>query len=295
MRWQGRRQSDNIEDRRSAGGRIPGGSAGGPRIPLPRGKAGLVVVVIVVVAGFYGIDLTGLVTGDPVSTGQTTSQQRPAQNSAQEQKQAEFTGVMLAETEAVWGQKFSQMNRQYREPKLVLYRGATPTGCGAGQAVMGPFYCPADQKVYIDLSFYDDMRTKLGAGGDFAQGYVVAHEVGHHVQHLLGIDRQVRERQQRSSQKEANRLSVKMELQADCFAGIWGHEMEKAGILENGDLENALNAAQAIGDDRLQKQSQGRVIPDSFTHGTSAQRYEWFKRGFDSGNIAQCDTFSALK
>ncbi len=295
MRWQGRRQSDNIKDRRSAGGRIPGGSAGGPRIPLPRGKAGLVVVVIVVVAGFYGIDLTGLVTGDPVSTGQTTSQQRPAQNSAQEQKQAEFTGVMLAETEAVWGQKFSQMNRQYREPKLVLYRGATPTGCGAGQAVMGPFYCPADQKVYIDLSFYDDMRTKLGAGGDFAQGYVVAHEVGHHVQHLLGIDRQVRERQQRSSQKEANRLSVKMELQADCFAGIWGHEMEKAGILENGDLENALNAAQAIGDDRLQKQSQGRVIPDSFTHGTSAQRYEWFKRGFDSGNIAQCDTFSALK
>ncbi|EMY0109605.1 neutral zinc metallopeptidase, partial [Morganella morganii] len=251
--------------------------------------------VIVVVAGFYGIDLTGLVTGDPVSTGQTTSQQRPAQNSAQEQKQAEFTGVMLAETEAVWGQKFAQMNRQYREPKLVLYRGATPTGCGAGQAVMGPFYCPADQKVYIDLSFYDDMRTKLGAGGDFAQGYVVAHEVGHHVQHLLGIDRQVRERQQRSSQKEANRLSVKMELQADCFAGIWSHEMEKAGILENGDLENALNAAQAIGDDRLQKQSQGRVIPDSFTHGTSAQRYEWFKRGFDSGNIAQCDTFSALK
>ncbi len=295
MRWQGRRQSDNIEDRRSAGGRILGGSAGGPRIPLPRGKAGLVVVVIVVVAGFYGIDLTGLVTGDPVNIGQTTSQQRPAQNSAQEQKQAEFTGVMLAETEAVWGQKFAQMNRQYREPKLVLYRGATPTGCGAGQAVMGPFYCPADQKVYIDLSFYDDMRTKLGAGGDFAQGYVVAHEVGHHVQHLLGIDRQVRERQQRSSQKEANRLSVKMELQADCFAGIWGHEMEKAGILENGDLENALNAAQAIGDDRLQKQSQGRVIPDSFTHGTSAQRYEWFKRGFDSGNIAQCDTFSALK
>ncbi|MCF1267303.1 neutral zinc metallopeptidase, partial [Morganella morganii] len=149
MRWQGRRQSDNIEDRRSAEGRIPGGSAGGPRIPLPRGKAGLVVVVIVVVAGFYGIDLTGLVTGDPVNIGQTSSQQRPAQNSAQEQKQAEFTGVMLAETEAVWGQKFAQMNRQYREPKLVLYRGATPTGCGAGQAVMGPFYCPADQKVYI--------------------------------------------------------------------------------------------------------------------------------------------------
>lgn len=210
-------------------GQNSGGSAGGPRIPLPRGKAGLVVVVIVVVAGFYGIDLTGLVTGDPVNIGQTTSQQRPAQNSAQEQKQAEFTGVMLAETEAVWGQKFAQMNRQYREPKLVLYQGATPTGCGAGQAVMGPFYCPADQKVYIDLSFYDDMRTKLGAGGDFAQGYVVAHEVGHHVQHLLGIDRQVRERQQRSSQKEANRLSVKMELQADCFAGSGAMRWKKPG------------------------------------------------------------------
>ncbi|WP_413491504.1 neutral zinc metallopeptidase [Morganella psychrotolerans] len=295
MRWQGRRQSDNIEDRRGSGSRMPGGSSGGPRIPLPRGKAGLVVIVIVVVAGFYGIDLTGFISGDPMGAGQTSAQQRPVQNSAQEQKQAEFTGVMLAETEAVWAQKFSQMNRQYREPKLVLYRGATPTGCGAGQAVMGPFYCPADQKVYIDLSFYDDMRTKLAAGGDFAQGYVVAHEVGHHVQHLLGIDSQVRERQQRSSQKEANRLSVKMELQADCFAGIWGHEMKNAGILEQGDLQNALDAAQAIGDDRLQKQSQGRVIPDSFTHGTSAQRHEWFKRGFDTGDIAQCDTFSALK
>lgn len=295
MRWQGRRQSDNIEDRRGSGSRMPGGSSGGPRIPLPRGKAGLVVIVIVVVAGFYGIDLTGFISGDPMGGGQTSVQQRPVQNNAQEQKQAEFTGVMLAETEAVWAQKFSQMNRQYREPKLVLYRGATSTGCGAGQAVMGPFYCPVDQKVYIDLSFYDDMHTKLAAGGDFAQGYVVAHEVGHHVQHLLGIDSQVREHQQRSSQKEANRLSVKMELQADCFAGIWGHEMNNAGILEQGDLQNALDAAQAIGDDRLQKQSQGRVIPDSFTHGTSAQRHEWFKRGFDTGDLAQCDTFSALK
>lgn len=295
MRWQGRRQSDNIEDRRGSGSRMPGGSSGGPRIPLPRGKAGLVVIVIVVVAGFYGVDLTGFISGDPMGAGQTSAQQRPVQSNAQEQKQAEFTGVMLAETEAVWAQRFSQMNRQYREPKLVLYRGATPTGCGTGQAVMGPFYCPADQKVYIDLSFYDDMRTKLAAGGDFAQGYVVAHEVGHHVQHLLGIDSQVRERQQRSSQKEANRLSVKMELQADCFAGIWGHEMKNTGLLEQGDLQNALDAAQAIGDDRLQKQSQGRVIPDSFTHGTSAQRHEWFKRGFDTGDIAQCDTFSALK
>lgn len=295
MRWQGRRQSDNIEDRRGSGSRMPGGSSGGPRIPLPRGKAGLVVIVIVVVAGFYGVDLTGFISGDPMGAGQMSAQQRPAQSNAQEQKQAEFTGVMLAETEAVWAQRFSQMNRQYREPKLVLYRGATSTGCGTGQAVMGPFYCPADQKVYIDLSFYDDMRTKLAAGGDFAQGYVVAHEVGHHVQHLLGIDSQVRERQQRSSQKEANRLSVKMELQADCFAGIWGHEMKNTGLLEQGDLQNALDAAQAIGDDRLQKQSQGRVIPDSFTHGTSAQRHEWFKRGFDTGDIAQCDTFSALK
>ena len=183
------------------------------------------------------------------------------------------------------------MGRTYQPPKLVMYRGATRTGCGTGQAVMGPFYCPADSTVYIDLSFYDDMKSKLGADGDFAQGYVIAHEVGHHVQKLLGIEPKVRQMQQNASQAEVNHLSVRMELQADCFAGVWGHSMQQQGVLETGDLEEALNAAQAIGDDRLQQQSQGRVVPDSFTHGTSEQRYSWFKRGFDSGNPSQCNTF----
>jgi predicted metalloprotease len=174
-----------------------------------------------------------------------------------------------------------------------MYRGATRTGCGTGQSVMGPFYCPADQTVYIDLSFYDEMKTKLGADGDFAQGYVVAHEVGHHVQKLLGIEPKVREMQQGASQTQVNQLSVKMELQADCFAGVWGHYMQQENILEAGDLQEALNAAEAIGDDRLQQKGQGRVVPDSFTHGTSEQRYTWFKRGFDGGNPGQCNTFAS--
>ncbi len=183
------------------------------------------------------------------------------------------------------------MGKTYQQPKLVMYRGMTRTGCGAGQSIMGPFYCPADGTVYIDLSFYDDMKDKLGADGDFARGYVIAHEVGHHVQKLLGIEPKVRQLQQNATQAEVNRLSVRMELRADCFAGVWGHSMQQQGVLETGDLEEALNAAQAIGDDRLQQQSQGRVVPDSFTHGTSQQRYSWFKRGFDSGDPAQCNTF----
>ncbi|HDZ8907844.1 TPA: zinc metallopeptidase, partial [Aeromonas dhakensis] len=205
---------------------------------------------------------------------------------------ARFTSVMLASTEDAWGEIFQQSGNRYQAPKLVLYRGATRTGCGQGQSVMGPFYCPADRTVYIDLSFYQEMRDKLGADGDFAQGYVVAHEVGHHVQNLLGIERKMREQQQGLSRAKQNKLSVKLELQADCFAGVWGHYMEREQVLETGDLEEALNAAQAIGDDRLQQQSQGRVIPDSFTHGSSAQRYAWFKRGFDSGKPASCNTFA---
>ena len=199
--------------------------------------------------------------------------------------------MILADTEDTWGAIFKDMGRQYAQPKLVMYRGATRTACGTGQSVMGPFYCPADSTVYIDLSFYDEMQSKLGAGGDFAQGYVIAHEVGHHVQKLLGIESKVRQLQQNASQAEANRLSVKMELQADCFAGVWGYNMQKQDYMETGDLQEALNAAEAIGDDRLQQQSQGRVVPDSFTHGTSQQRYTWFKRGFDSGDPAQCNTF----
>ena len=280
MRWQGRRESDNVEDRRGQSG-SPMGGGGGFR--LPSGKGGIVLLIIVLVAGYYGVDLTGMLTGEPVSQQQTT--QRSI--SPQDEEAAKFTKVILADTEDTWGAIFKDMGRQYPQPKLVMYRGATRTACGTGQSVMGPFYCPADSTVYIDLSFYDEMRNKLGAGGDFAQGYVIAHEVGHHVQKLLGIESKVRQLQQNASQAEANRLSVKMELQADCFAGVWGYNMQKQDYMETGDL----NAAEAIGDDRLQQQSQGRVVPDSFTHGTSQQRYTWFKRGFDSGDPAQCNTF----
>ena len=298
MRWQNRRRSDNIEDRRgnSAGGPNTPHSGRGLRIPL-RGKSGVIILVIILGASFFGLDLTGLITGKPINVNNTQpAQQQGTQYRAineQDRQNADFTSVILASTEDVWQQKFQQMGKEYQMPKLVLYRNSTPTSCGRGQAVMGPFYCPTDQKVYIDLSFYQDMKTQLAAGGEFAQGYVVAHEIGHHVQHLLGIEQQVRQLQQNMSRIEANKLSVKLELQADCFAGLWGNAMEKEGILDSGDLQSALNAAKAIGDDRLQQQSQGKVIPDSFTHGTSEQRYNWFKKGFDSGNIDSCNTFSS--
>lgn len=289
MRWQGRRESDNVEDRRDQSGGAGGNGMGGMRIPI-RGKSGIVIVIVVLVAGYYGVDLTGLIDG---GQSQTSSQrQAPASVSPSDSSDAKFTSVVLASTEDVWTQIFKQNGMTYRDPKLVMYRGATRTGCGTGQSVMGPFYCPADSTVYIDLSFYQELKDKLGAGGDFAQGYVVAHEVGHHVQNLLGIERKMREMQQGASKAEANRLSVKLELQADCYAGIWGHAMQQEQVLEEGDLKEALDAARAIGDDRLQQQSQGRVVPDSFTHGTSQQRYDWFKRGYDSGDMKQCDTFT---
>ncbi|HDX8340661.1 TPA: neutral zinc metallopeptidase [Aeromonas dhakensis] len=281
MRWQDRRESNNVEDRRQQGG--------GGGIPIG-GKGRLILLVVVVmVAGYYGVDLSPLLN-EPASQ---TPPQRQEMSQPAKDPLARFTSVMLASTEDAWGEIFQQSGNRYQAPKLVLYRGATRTGCGQGQSVMGPFYCPADRTVYIDLSFYQEMRDKLGADGDFAQGYVVAHEVGHHVQNLLGIERKMREQQQGLSRAEQNKLSVKLELQADCFAGVWGHYMEREQVLETGDLEEALNAAQAIGDDRLQQQSQGRVIPDSFTHGSSAQRYAWFKRGFDSGKPASCNTFAA--
>ncbi|MFM5379240.1 KPN_02809 family neutral zinc metallopeptidase [Aeromonas dhakensis] len=280
MRWQDRRESNNVEDRRQQGG--------GGGIPIG-GKGRLILLVVVMVAGYYGVDLSPLLN-EPASQ---TPPQRQEMSQPAKDPLARFTSVMLASTEDAWGEIFQQSGNRYQAPKLVLYRGATRTGCGQGQSVMGPFYCPADRTVYIDLSFYQEMRDKLGADGDFAQGYVVAHEVGHHVQNLLGIERKMREQQQGLSRAEQNKLSVKLELQADCFAGVWGHYMEREQVLETGDLEEALNAAQAIGDDRLQQQSQGRVIPDSFTHGSSAQRYAWFKRGFDSGKPASCNTFAA--
>ncbi|MDF7648852.1 neutral zinc metallopeptidase [Serratia sp. Se-PFBMAAmG] len=286
MRWQGRRESDNVEDRRNDSPGLGGG--GGRQIRIPRGKGGIILLIVVAVAGYYGYDLTALLEGGaPV----TQQQQRPV-NSVQDNEDAKFTKVILATTEETWSTLFQKMGKQYVPPKLVMYRNYTSTRCGTGQSAMGPFYCPADQTVYIDLSFYDDMKTKLGAGGDFAQGYVIAHEVGHHIQKLLGIESKVRQMQQGASQAQANQLSVKMELQADCFAGVWGHYVQQQNMLEVGDLQKALNAAEAIGDDRLQQKSQGRVVPDSFTHGTSQQRYTWFKRGFDSGNPGDCNTFA---
>lgn len=289
MRWQGRRESDNVEDRRDQnnGGGLPGGTG----FRLPSGKGGIILLIVVLVAGYYGVDLTGLLTGGPIGQQQMQSQTQSRSISPNEDAAAKFTSVILGTTEDTWSQIFKQRGMTYQPPKLVMYRGVTRTGCGTGQSVMGPFYCPADSTVYIDLSFYDEMHNKLGADGDFAQGYVIAHEVGHHVQKLLGIEPKVRARQQQVSQTQANHLSVSLELQADCFAGVWGHNMQEQGILEPGDLQEALNAAEAIGDDRLQQQSQGRVVPDSFTHGTSEQRYTWFKRGFDSGNPDQCNTF----
>ncbi len=279
MRWQDREESANVEDRR--------GRSGG--LPL-RGGVGLVVFLVVLVAGYYGIDVTPLLSGAGITTTAVQPEVSPA-----EQEMARFTSVALKTTEDAWGGLFRQMGEHYTPPKLVLYNGTTTTTCGYGQSAMGPFYCPADETVYIDLAFYQDMKAHLGGGGDFAQGYVIAHEVGHHVQHLLGIDEKVRQLRAGLDERGANRLSVMTELQADCFAGVWGHVVQQEGLLEQGDLEEALSTAEAIGDDRLQRQTGGRVVPDSFTHGTSEQRYTWFSRGFSSGDPKACNTFKALQ
>lgn len=292
MRWQDLEESSSVEDRRGMG--RSGGLRTRGGIPL-RGKTGLAVVIVVLVAGYYGIDLTPLLTGEPFPVETQTTASAPYKGTAAEEELAKFSRVALKTTEDVWTEIFRATGERYPHPKLVLYTGSTSTACGYGRSAMGPFYCPADRKVYLDLSFYDDMQKKLGGGGDFALGYVLAHEVGHHVQTVLGISEQVQTLQQRVTKKEANALQVKMELQADCFAGVWGHFMEKRGILEVGDLEEALKTATAIGDDRLQKEATGRVVPDSFTHGTSLQRLNWFKKGFKSGNPNVCNTWQADK
>ncbi|WP_374566450.1 neutral zinc metallopeptidase [Ideonella sp.] len=287
MRWEGNRQSDNVEDRRDGGG------GGGLR--LGGGSVGLGTVAVAVVAGWiFGINpltMLGLLSGDP---GAGSATQAPAHAPPASDKEAAFVSTVLADTEDVWGQLFQQSGSRYQVPRLVLFRGATRTACGQGQSAMGPFYCPGDQKVYIDLAFYDTLRQQLGAPGDFAQAYVIAHEVGHHVQNLMGISEKVEQRRGRGSEAQANALSVRLELQADCFAGVWGHHANNARqILESGDVEEALNAASRIGDDALQRQSQGHVVPESFTHGTSAQRVAWFRRGLDGGRVQDCDTFQA--
>ena len=283
MRWRMGRRSTNVEDRR--GVRLGGRRAAG---------GGLGLIVIIIIAVLLGADPSKLLS-DISSTGVDQSsyyEQQPI--SGEDQELADFVSVVLADTEDTWTEIFAQYNGSYREPTLVLFSGAVESACGYAQSAVGPFYCPGDQKVYIDLSFYRDLKNRYNAPGDFAQAYVIAHEVGHHVQNLLGISEQVYKAQQRSSQTEANRLSVMQELQADCFAGVWAHNAhESRQILEEGDVEEGLNAASSIGDDRLQRQAQGHVTPDSFTHGSSAQRVRWFKKGLDSGDIEACNTFEA--
>ncbi|EPL4464202.1 KPN_02809 family neutral zinc metallopeptidase [Proteus mirabilis] len=290
MRWNDRRRSNNVEDRRGQ----PSSVSGGGNLPLGlialllRTKYGFVIIIILVIASFMGFDFNSL-------TGQTS---QPTQNSQQQSalynEAADFSSVVLASTEDFWQGMFAKAGEQYRDPKLVLYTNSTTTQCGTGTKMMGPFYCPADQKIYLDLSFYNEMKNSLGGGGEFAQGYVISHEVGHHVQHLLGITTQMREKQQMARSKvEANRLSVRLELQADCFAGMWGRFIAGEGRVDEADLLTAIKTAQAIGDDRLQRQQQGYAVPDSFTHGTAEQRKTWFMRGYNSGDIKSCDTFAS--
>lgn len=275
MRWQGDRQSSNVEDRRGIGGR--GIAVGG-------GIGSLVIGLIIYLLG-----------GNPSRVINTpTSQVQSPQQQQLNDQYSQFTATVLGYTEDVWNKMFNEMNKQYVEPKLVMFSEATESGCGYASAATGPFYCPSDEKVYIDLSFFDEMQNRFGAGGDFTMAYVIAHEVGHHVQNLLGITRKIDGMRGRVSETEMNKLSVKLELQADFLAGVWAHYTEQyKNNLDPGDIEEALNAANAIGDDRLQKESQGYVVPDAFTHGTSEQRMYWFKKGYTTGDINQGDTFNA--
>jgi len=286
MRWESGRQSENVEDRR--GVKVSRRVAGG----------GIGTVLLVLVALYFGIDPSIILNQGQMSvpgTGAPT-QSAPYSVSPEEKRLAEFVSVVLADTEDTWQVLFRGMGKTYEEPKLVLFAGAVESACGMASTAVGPFYCPMDQKVYIDLSFYNDLKNRFGAPGDFAQAYVIAHEVGHHVQNLLGIADKVQSLRSRSSETEANKLSVMMELQADCLAGVWAYHADRARkILEQGDVEEALNAASSIGDDRMQRQARGHVTPDSFTHGSSAQRVRWFKRGIETGNIGQCNTFSSEK
>ena len=289
MRWEGQEQSSNVEDRRSGGGGGGGFGLGGRSI-------GIGTIVIALLGGWiFGINpltIIGMLSGggSPV----VQQQAGPAQAPPSDDKEAVFVSTVLRSTEDAWGQVFRANNAQYQPPRLVLFRGATPTACGTGQSAMGPFYCPGDQKVYLDMDFFDTLSRQLGAPGDFARAYVVAHEVGHHVQNLMGLTDKVDSMRGRASQAQQNALSVRLELQADCFAGIWANKSQQAkNWLDQGDIESAMNAAARIGDDALQKRSQGYVVPDSFTHGSSAQRQRWFIQGYKTGSVQACDTFNA--
>lgn len=289
MRLDDVERSTNVEDRR-----VQGASRSGRMTSLGRGKGGVLGLIIVLVGAYYGVDLTGLMGYGDSSSYQTTTS--TSSLDPKEEKQLEdISYKVLKTTEQVWANYFKQNGMTYKNPKMVLYNtGSTPTACGTGQSAMGPFYCPSDQTVYLDLSFYNDMKNQLKASGDFAFAYVIAHEVGHHVQNLLGISSQTQRAQaQARTEKAANQISVNVELQADCFAGVWGYQMQQENRLDSGDVEEAFVASQAVGDDRLQKQAQGYVVPDSFTHGSSAERLAWFRKGLQSGNPAVCNTFSS--
>lgn len=295
MRWKTGRRSSNIEDRRGQSARPA--TAGIPLglFRLLGSKSGLVIIALLIIGMFFGIDplmVLGLLSGSgPTPPLSGNPQTRPV--SPQQEQLADFVSVVLADTEDTWTALFNEKGLQYREPTLVMFSGGVNSACGYAQAAMGPFYCPADQKVYIDLDFYQQLRSRHNAPGDFAQAYVIAHEVGHHVQTLLGISSQVRQRQKTSNKVQSNQLQVRMELQADCFAGLWANHADAARqVLEQGDLEEALNAASQIGDDTLQKQAQGYVVPESFTHGSSEQRAHWFRQGFQFGSLDACDTFA---
>jgi uncharacterized protein len=323
MRWRGERESENVEDRRDEGGAGGFNFPGGVSFPSGGGSGGggIGIIGILIILGlmwFFGLDPTVLMQGggpggdqgnfpdihlpqsqpgpDTSDVPEPGTQGPPLEHpkSTSEDDLRQFVGVVLADTEDVWHDIFRQYGEKYSDPKLVLFSGAVRSACGTGMAAMGPFYCPNDEKVYIDLGFYDELKDRFKVQGDFAEAYVLAHEVGHHVQKLLGIMDQVEAARQRMSQTEGNALQVRVELQADCFAGIFAnHAQESKNIIEPGDIDEALNAASAIGDDRIQKQTQGYVVPDAFTHGSSAQRQRWFKRGYGSGKLESCDTFNA--
>jgi predicted metalloprotease len=293
MKWEGNPESDNVEDRRGDGGGGGGGFGFGGR------SIGIGTIAIALVGSYFlGVSpmtIINMLSGGGGSVAPVQQEQQgPARRPPPSDTQAKFVSTVLRMTEDTWGTMFRAQNAQYVKPKLVLFTGATRTACGTGQTASGPFYCPGDQTVYIDLAFYRLMQERFKVSGEFAQAYVIAHEVGHHVQHLLGIDEKVAAARQKGSERQANAASVRLELQADCFAGVWAfHANQTQKILEAGDVETALAAATAIGDDTLQKQSQGTVVPDSFTHGTSAQRVRWFSKGLESGQVEQCDTFGA--
>jgi uncharacterized protein len=297
MRWRLGRRSANIEDRRGMGTPAGMGMPGGFRIPGGRagragGMGGIGLIVIALIAIFLGVDPSFLFQGGMIQDPTYQESQSPPSPAQEELK--EFMSVVLADTEETWHGLFEQLERTYQEPTVVLFSGAVESACGFANAAVGPFYCPGDRKVYLDLSFFEELGDRFGAPGDFAQAYVLAHEVGHHVQTLLGISDQVRQVRATLSEADANALSVRQELQADCFAGIWAHHADRMRqVLEPGDIEEGLGAASAVGDDRLQGQAQGYVVPESFTHGSSEQRMRWFETGYSEGVLGACDTFSA--